>query len=44
MTHVQHRIVLINGKRFADLMAKHGVRARVRTTYAVQIVDGDCFS
>lgn len=41
---VQHRIVLINGQRFADLMLKHGVGVRVRATYTIQSVDEDYFA
>ena len=41
---VQHRIVLINGQRFADLMLKHGVGVRVRATYTIQTVDEDYFA
>lgn len=44
VTRVQHRIVLINGQRFVDLMLKHGVGVRVRATYTIQTVDEDCFS
>jgi restriction system protein len=44
VTRVQHRIVLINGQRFADLMLKHGVGVRVRATYTIQTVDEDYFS
>lgn len=44
VTRVQHRIVLINGQRFADLMVKHGVGVRVRATYTIQTVDEDYFS
>jgi restriction system protein len=41
---VQHRIVLINGQRFADLMLKHRVGVRVRATYTIQTVDEDYFA
>jgi restriction system protein len=41
---VQHRVVLINGQRLAQLMISHGVGARVRQTYLVQSVDEDYFS
>lgn len=44
VTRVQHRIVLINGQRFADLMLKHGVGVRVRATYTIQTVDEDYFA
>lgn len=44
VTRVQHRIVLINGQRFADLMLKHGVGVRVRATYTIQTVDEDYFT
>ena len=44
VTRVQHRIVLINGQRFADLMLKHGVGVRIRATYTIQTVDDDYFS
>jgi restriction system protein len=44
VSRVQHRIVLINGKRFAELMLKHGVGVRVRATYSIQTVDEDYFA
>jgi len=40
---VQHRVVLINGQRLAQLMIQHGVGVRVRQTYKVQSVDEDYF-
>lgn len=43
MIRVQHRMVLINGQRFADLMLKHGVGVRVRATYTIQTVDENFF-
>lgn len=43
VSRVQHRIVMINGKRFAELMLKHGVGVRVRATYSIQTVDEDYF-
>jgi restriction system protein len=44
VSRVQHRIVLINGKRFAELMLRHGVGVRVRATYAIKTVDEDYFA
>ena len=44
MARGQHRIVLINGQRFAVLMLKHGVGVRVCATYSIQTVDEDYFS
>lgn len=43
-SRIQQRIVLINGRRFADLMLKHGVGVRTRATYTIQSVDEDYFS
>ena len=44
LTKVQHRIVLINGDRLAQLMILHGVGVRVRKTYLLQSVDEDYFA
>lgn len=44
VSRVQHRIVLINGDQFADLMLKHGVGVRVRATYAIRSIDEDYFA
>lgn len=41
---VQHRVVLINGQRFARLMIQHGVGVRVRRSYVIQSVDEDYFA
>lgn len=43
MTSAQNRMVLINGKRFADLMVKHGVGVRARATYTIQTFDENFF-
>ena len=39
----QHRVVLINGRRLAELMLAHGVGVRTRATYLVRTVDRDFF-
>ena len=44
ISRVQHRIVLIDGQRFAHLLIQHGVGVRVRATYTIQTVDEDYFS
>ncbi|MCL7465662.1 restriction endonuclease [Phaeovulum sp. NW3] len=44
VSRVQHRIVLINGDQFADLMLKHGVGVRVRATYAIRSIDEGYFA
>lgn len=44
ISRVQHRIVLIDGLRFAHLLIQHGVGVRVRATYAIQTVDEDYFA
>jgi restriction system protein len=41
---VQHRVVLINGQRLAQLMIQHGVGVRTRQSYLIQSVDEDYFS
>ncbi|TNF00532.1 MAG: restriction endonuclease, partial [Deltaproteobacteria bacterium] len=41
---VQHRVVLVNGRRFAKLMIQYGVGVRVRKTYQLQSIDEDYFS
>lgn len=41
---VQHRVVLINGSRLAQLMIAHGVGVRTRRTFLLQSVDEDYFS
>ncbi|MEB3043109.1 restriction endonuclease [Rhizobium mulingense] len=41
---VQHRIVLINGRRLAQLMIQHGVGVRTHRTYVVQGVDEAFFT
>jgi restriction system protein len=41
---VQHRVVLINGQRLAQLMITHGVGVRTRQTYLLQSIDEDYFS
>ncbi|WP_268236836.1 restriction endonuclease [Sinisalibacter lacisalsi] len=43
ISRVQHRIVLIDGQRFAHLLIKHGVGVRVRATYTIKTVDEDYF-
>jgi restriction system protein len=44
ISRVRHRIVLIDGLRFARLMIQHGVGVRVRATYTIQTVDEDYFA
>lgn len=44
ISRVQHRIVLIDGQRFAHLLVQHGVGVRVRATYTIQTVDEDYFA
>jgi restriction system protein len=44
VSRVQHRIVLIDGQRFAHLLIQHGVGVRVRATYTIQTVDEDYFA
>jgi len=41
---VQHRVVLIDGRRLAQLMIRHGVGVRSRTTYVIRGIDEDYFS
>ncbi|MFT5867498.1 MAG: restriction system protein [Gammaproteobacteria bacterium] len=41
---VQHRIVLINGRKLADLMISHNVGVRVRSIFEVKSLDEDYFS
>lgn len=41
---VQQRIVLIDGKAFAELAVRHNVGVRVRQTYQLKRVDEDYFS
>ena len=41
---VQHRLVLINGQRLAQLMIEHEVGVRTRSTYKIRSVDEDYFS
>ncbi|MFD0859688.1 restriction endonuclease [Roseovarius aquimarinus] len=41
---VQQRIVLIDGKKLAQLMIEHGVGVRTRITYHVKGLDEDYFS
>lgn len=43
LRRVQHRVVLINGRRLAQLMILHGIGVRTRQTYLVQSIDEDCF-
>lgn len=40
---VQHRVVLINGRKLAQLMVQHGVGVRTHRTYVVQGVDEEFF-
>ncbi len=44
LNKVQHRIVLINGERLAQLMIRHEVGVRARKTYVVRSVDEDYFA
>lgn len=44
LQRVQHRIVLINGERLAQLMIQHEVGVRARKTYVLRSVDEDYFS
>lgn len=44
LNRVQHRVVLINGQKLAQLMIQHGVGVRTRTTYTIRSVDEDYFS
>lgn len=41
--YLSKRIVLINGKRLADLMIRHGVGCRVEETLQVKKIDEDFF-
>ncbi len=41
---VQHRIVLIDGQRLADLMLRHGVGVRERARFTICGIDEDYFS
>ncbi|PKP75836.1 MAG: restriction endonuclease [Alphaproteobacteria bacterium HGW-Alphaproteobacteria-6] len=41
---VQHRVVLIDGRRLAQLMIRHGVGVRNRTTYVIRGIDEDYFA
>jgi restriction system protein len=43
LNRVQHRIVLINGRKLADLMIKHEVGVRARDVYVKRSVDEDYF-
>lgn len=43
ISRVQQRIVLINGRRLAELMILHGVGVRTRYTYAIRDIDQDYF-
>jgi restriction system protein len=43
LRRVQHRVVLINGQRLAQLMILHGVGVRTRQTYLIRSVDEDYF-
>lgn len=40
---VQHRIVLINGQALANLMVKHDVGVRARTSFVIKTIDDDYF-
>lgn len=40
---VQQRVVLIDGKRLAQLMIRYGVGVRARQTYVIKAVDEDYF-
>jgi restriction system protein len=44
LRRVQHRIVLINGKRLARLMIQHEVGVRARRTFTLRSVDEDYFA
>jgi len=44
LRRVQHRVVLINGQRLAQLMILHGVGVRTRQTYLIRSVDEDYFA
>lgn len=41
---VQHRVVLINGQRLAQLMIRHGVGVRSRNSFVIKGIDEDYFS
>lgn len=41
---VQHRIVLINGRRLAQLMIENGVGVRTRSVFEIKSLDEDYFS
>ncbi|PJE27672.1 restriction system protein [Pseudooceanicola antarcticus] len=43
LDRVQQRVVLIDGRRLAELMIRHGVGVRSRQTYVVKGVDEDYF-
>lgn len=38
------RIILIDGKRLADLMIRYGVGVQVRETYSIVEIDEDFFA
>ena len=44
LNRVHHRVVLLNGQRFARLMIQHSVGVRVRKSYLIQSVDEDYFA
>jgi restriction system protein len=44
INRVQHRVVLINGQRLAQLMLQHGVGVRTRVTYLLRSIDEDYFA
>lgn len=41
---VQHRIILINGQKLAQLLIEHNVGVRTRATYQIKGLDEDYFS
>jgi restriction system protein len=41
---VQHRVVLINGRKLTDLMIAYEVGVRARQTYVLRSVDEDYFA
>ena len=43
VTHVQQRIVLVDGRELAELMLEHGVGASPTQTYVLQRIDNDFF-
>lgn len=43
VSRIHKRIVLINGKKLAQLMIKHGVGVRTKNTYELKYIDEDYF-